>query len=104
MTWKPKPKPTKLMAYNDPGHGWLRVPMAMLHWLGIADKISAYSYQSRPPVGMKLSKWAYLEEHCDMPKFLMAAKEKGIELTISDQYTNNCSGIRSLPNFNQEGV
>jgi hypothetical protein len=29
----------------DPGHGWLKVPKALLAQLGIADKISPYSYQ-----------------------------------------------------------
>lgn len=49
---------------NDPGHGWLEVPRAELEALGIADKISSYSYINQ--------RFAYLEEDCDAPKFLAA--------------------------------
>lgn len=52
--------------HADPGHGWLEVPVAELAALGIADKVSAYSYVSRD------GKTAYLEEDCDVTLFVDA--------------------------------
>ena len=45
---------------EDPGHGWLEVSTAELAKLGIADKISSCSYQTRD------GRTAYLEEDCDL--------------------------------------
>ena len=42
------------MFYEDPGHGWLAVPMDHLIALGVADKITGYSYL--------LGNTAYLED------------------------------------------
>ncbi len=60
---------------QDPGHGWLIVPKSELSRLGIADSITAFSYQNGP--------WVYLEEDCDMPVFLAAKEAVGepVELT-----------------------
>lgn len=44
--------------HSDPGHGWVQVPMTELLDLGIAHKISSYSYMK--------GCFAYLEEDCDM--------------------------------------
>ena len=55
---------TKLYKYNDPSHGWLGVPMSELNRLGIAEKISPYSYRR--------GQMAYLEEDSDMPLYLAA--------------------------------
>lgn len=49
--------------YEDPGHGWLKVTGPTLTQLGLVPgDFSAYSYQNAGDV--------YLEEDCDMPKFL----------------------------------
>jgi len=50
---------------SDPGHGWLRVPVKELVEMGIADKISNYSYKSHD------NRFAYLEEDCDFSTFIM---------------------------------
>ena len=50
--------------YSDAGHGWLAVKRAELVELGLADKISGYSYQRGQTV--------YLEEDSDMSKFCLA--------------------------------
>lgn len=50
--------------YEDPGHSWLRVPKSELEALGIAAQISPYSFQS--------GTYAYLEEDCDMARFIDA--------------------------------
>lgn len=55
----------------DPGHAWLEVPMSELWRLGIADKISRYSY--------RLGTNAYLEEDCDAALFIEAKKAEGWE-------------------------
>ncbi len=47
----------KYTLHTDPGHGWLEVEKAELVKLGIADKISGYSYMKGDT--------AYLEEDCD---------------------------------------
>ena len=49
---------------QDPGHGWLEVPETMLAELGIANKITDYSYRRGTMV--------YLEEDLDMRTFLDA--------------------------------
>jgi len=49
---------------QDPGHGWLEVPLAQVLDLGIA--VSAYSYINRK------TNTVYLEEDCDMSRFLIA--------------------------------
>jgi hypothetical protein len=59
--------------HADPGHGWLEVPVAELAALGIADKVSGYSYLSRD------GKTAYLEEDCDATVFVAAKAPGGIE-------------------------
>jgi hypothetical protein len=33
--------------YTDPGHGWVEVPRALLHELGIADKITGVQLPAR---------------------------------------------------------
>lgn len=54
--------------YTDPGHGWLKVPIAIIDSLGIGHKISAYSYMRKD--------YAYLEEDCDMGAFMIAFRDK----------------------------
>jgi hypothetical protein len=53
-----------LAFYADAGHGWLKVKKAELVALGIADKITVYSYQFK--------EWAYLEEDADLSAFVDA--------------------------------
>lgn len=50
--------------YKDPGHGWLQVSKQELYELGIADKITRYSYEELNT--------AYLEEDCDFGTFIKA--------------------------------
>ena len=54
---------------EDSGHGWLEVPVAELHALGIARDISPYSYRR--------GELAYLEEDCDMSMFFGAKRARG---------------------------
>ena len=52
----------KYMFYQDPGHGWVKVFVKELEQLGIADKISSFSYRRKD--------FAYLEEDCDLDNLL----------------------------------
>ena len=78
--------------YNDPGHGWLCVPVSEIAQLGIVNKISGYSYLNKDK--------AYLEEDCDAGVFLRARfpglepREVG-QKHIKDIHTNNQSPIRN---------
>lgn len=57
-------KKLKLTHFTDPGHSWYGVKRKLLNDLGIADKISGFSYQRGNMV--------YLEEDCDIGIFLKA--------------------------------
>jgi hypothetical protein len=75
-----------LAFYSDPSHGWLQVPHSLVNQLGIANKISRYSYMD--------ANSAYLEEDCDLSIFMQKAKETGLEIGFIDRYTNYDSPIR----------
>jgi hypothetical protein len=60
------PKLKALTFYQDGGHGWLKVPKKDLENLGIADKITRFSYM--------YGDHAYLEEDCDLATYLRALK------------------------------
>ena len=77
--------------HQDPGHGWLEVPMTDIQAAGIADQISRYSYRAGPV--------AYLEEDCDASLFVQACKRRGIEVQPVEVYTNRDSFIRRLQRF-----
>ena len=50
--------------HEDPGHGWLEVPVAHLRLVGVAAEISGYSYRRGDR--------AYLEEDIDLSTFVRA--------------------------------
>jgi hypothetical protein len=54
--------------FADPGHAWIEVPRGDLIELGIADKVSRYSYVKGDTV--------YLEEDCDALLFFIAYEER----------------------------
>ena len=78
--------------HTDPGHGWLEVGIDELLVLGIADKISPYSYMNKGK--------AYLEEDCDMALFMETMASKGVEVKLKHiNEPRNDSFIRSLRRF-----
>jgi hypothetical protein len=77
--------------YQDPGHGWVRVAKSKLVQLGIADKISVYSYERKGH--------AYLEEDCDLATLITALKDRGVEIKYREFHTNKSSKIRSYNNY-----
>jgi len=85
----------KFNLHTEPGHGWLAVKKCLIYELGLAGKISAWSYMQ--------GKSAYLEEDNDVPKFIKAFTEKfGIQPTIVELKQRDDSPIRYFKNFKME--
>lgn len=84
-------KPIRIKVYSDPGHGWGAVKRQLLVDLGVASKISTYSYQKGNTV--------YLEEDCDLPRLIEALNTKGIPLEVKEKHTDSRSPIRSYDHF-----
>lgn len=84
--------------FQDPGHGWIKVPVTELVDLGIAEQITTYSYLS--PSG----KFAYLEEDMDAGTFLQAKRSRGDEFSIDNRHCNRPSSIRSYPHYSARQV
>lgn len=79
---------------NDPGHGWLHVKREELVRLGIADKISSYSYQRGGTV--------YLEEDCDATLFINTKWGLGERVVCTDRYVDR-TPIRGYEPYQHEG-
>lgn len=84
-------RPITLHFYEDPGHGWLKVPVKLLEELKIVDQISHYSYL--------LGQHAYLEEDCDAGKLIDALKQKGAAYKVVPHHCQNESAIRNYYPF-----
>lgn len=81
-------KKITLQAFEDPGHGWVRFPKARLVKLGIADKISTYSYQNGAN--------AFIEEDGDLTTLVNALRAAGYtDIKFKGGSTNRQSKIRS---------
>jgi hypothetical protein len=79
--------------YQDPGHGWVKCSIGLLYGLGIADKISFYSYTRGENV--------YLEEDLDLNTLYKACDVQGIELKLKQYHTNKSSKIRSYEHYSR---
>ncbi len=83
----------KLDFISDPGHGWCKVKISLLQQLGIADKITFYSYVR--------GDYAYLEEDCDLSTFMRAAHDAGIALTFRERNSRERpSRVRNYASYN----
>lgn len=81
-----------LPVFADPGHAWVRFPKQRLIKLGVADKITSYSYERN---GM-----AYLEEDCDLTTLVNALKIAGYtDIKFNEYHTNKRSKIRSYCSY-----
>lgn len=66
---------------SDPGHGWLRVPLAEIVALALETQISGCSFIE--------GQYAYLEEDCDGPLYLAARAAQGHPRPqITEQYVD----------------
>lgn len=85
--------------FADPGHAWLRVEVSELIQLGIADKVSRYSYVGRN------GQYAYLEEDCDAGLYIQARNPEGpIEWNHKEYVTDYNTGVRSMRHYDYETV
>ena len=76
-----------LKFYSDPAHGWLAVKRELLYDLGIAAKVSFYSYEK--------GKTVYLEEDCDAGVWLRAHGERADRFPVN--FLDVDAPCRSLP-------
>ena len=74
--------------YQDPGHGWLRVPETTLAEFGKSEAdFSPYSYRDNGHV--------YLEEDADMTAFLNMWRDRhGVFPALLEQFTDTDHWIR----------
>ena len=86
-----KQKTMTLPYYQDPGHGWVRVSVGLLHGLKIAHLITPYSYRR--------GDHAYLEEDGDLSQLLTAAAAAGITIKLKQFHTNKQSKIRGYSQY-----
>jgi hypothetical protein len=85
-------KQISIKVFADPGHAWARFPKAKLVSLGIADKISTYSYMNGSN--------AFLEEDCDLSTLIGALRAKGYtDIKFNESHTDRQSKIRSYNTF-----
>ena len=84
-------KKISIKVFADPGHAWARIPKAKLVALGIADKISPYSYMNGAN--------AFLEEDCDLSVLVVALRDRGYEIKFNESHANKQSKIRNYATY-----
>jgi hypothetical protein len=80
-----------VIVYSDPGHAWGKVKRQVLNNLGIADKITRYSYQFKDNV--------YLEEDCDLALLHDTLSKQDVRVKFVEKRTTRDSKIRSYERF-----
>ena len=75
--------------HQDPGHGWIEVPLSDVVRLRLNP--SRYSYRKAERV--------FLEEDSDGPEWAKAKKDAGEPFNLKDVHVNYDSFIRDLPRF-----
>lgn len=81
----------KFRYYTDPGHGWVAVSRSFLKTLGVAHRVSSYSYQRGGTV--------YLEEDCDAGLVVDALRALGVTYTLDERHTDRRHPIRSYDHY-----
>lgn len=80
--------------HQDPAHGWIEVPLDIVSELGIAERISSYSYRSNE------RNMAYLEEDRDAHLFIKAYEQShGRPPAIAEHHLDAPHWIRQLPMY-----
>lgn len=78
--------------HSDAGHGWLAVKTRELVELGIADKITAFSYTK--------GKSSYLEEDVDMALYVNTQQDRGVTVEVRQgKRWDKKSPIRAFPAY-----
>lgn len=83
-------KHLEIIIHSDPGHAWAEVDKTLLKELGIRSQISGYSYQKDDKV--------FLEEDCDLPKFIQAWEAAGNTYSFTELHKEN-TPIRNYPKY-----
>lgn len=84
----------RLLFHSDPAHGWLQVPRDLIDALGIAHRISQFSYVDATGA------FVYLEEDCDASLFVAMARDAGWTLDVKEVdhrgecFIRNCNRYR----------
>lgn len=81
----------KLTHYSDSAHGWVKVKGSLLVKLGIADKISSFSYAFGGDV--------FLEEDSDFSIFYNACVAQNINVELNQSYCDGQSSIRGYSSY-----
>ncbi len=84
-------KKISIKVFADPGHAWARIAKSKLVSLGIADKISTYSYQK--------GENAFLEEDCDLSLLVGTLRGLDYEIKFNESHTNRQSKIRGYNTY-----
>lgn len=84
-------KKISIKVFADSGHAWARFPKAKLVKLGIADKITHYSYMNGAN--------AFLEEDCDLSLLVQTLKDNGYEIKFNESHTDRRSKIRGYNTY-----
>jgi hypothetical protein len=90
-TLSPMKKTMTFQWTSDPGHAWLKVKESLIDQLGIASKISCYSYRDGQGE-------AYLEEDLDAEVFLSELRKHGVKVSTTVKRVEH-AGIRYLNSF-----
>jgi len=77
--------------YEDPGHGWAKVPLKLIEKLNLEKDISPFSYIR--------GDYVYLEEDGDLSKFVVSMKLKGKTTEFRMHHTNRSSKIRNYDSY-----
>tara|TARA_R110000868_G_scaffold17825_4_gene77816 strand:+ start:241 stop:720 length:480 start_codon:yes stop_codon:yes gene_type:complete len=86
----------ELTVYSSPSHGWGQVTCQQLIELGLDLKISEYSYRDGSLV--------YLEEDCDLPLFVDAARAAGDEIEFYELELRSDDRLRSYDRYKPPAV
>lgn len=82
--------------HTDPGHGWFAVKRSELLKLGIADKITGFSYVRGGTV--------YLEEDCDAARFFEAYEQQFGSKPQYRESHREYTPIRNYQSYSPEAV
>lgn len=83
---------TKFHRVVDSTHSYTKVPVAELQRVGVADKITKFSFIK--------GNMAYLEEDTDLSTFQQARADEGKPITTVEIMRKNCSRIRAYSAYN----
>lgn len=85
-----------IIVYSDAGHAWGKVKRQVLVNLGLANKVSTYSYQYRDNV--------YLEEDCDLPLLCSTLMALDTRIKFVEKHTDRNSRVRSYSHYSTESA